>query len=158
LRGRPGRLGGGAWRHTGTFESFDGTTRRGTSGYFAVIEQRLISMPGEAGRGVDLFAQLGASDGRFAEIDRHASVGLSAKGPIPGRVEDTVGLMLTTVTLSPRCASAGLPRRETVVEVYYGLRLRPWLVAKPDLQYIVNPGGGGARDSVVGTLRVTLAF
>jgi porin len=158
LRGRPGRLSAGAWRHTGTFEGFAGTTRSGTSGYFAVFEQRLLQEPGDESQGLDLFAQLGTSDARFAEIDRHVSLGLSATGALPGRGQDTAGLMLTSVTLSPLCASAGASRRESVLEIFYGLSLRPWLVVKPDIQYILNPGAGGARDAVVGTLRVTVAF
>ena len=125
LRGRPGRLGAGAWRHTGTFEGFDGTTRSGTSGVFAVLEQRLLSEPGDAGQGLDLFAQLGISDGRFAEIDRHVSVGLSATGAVPGRGRDTAGLMLTSVTLSPHCAERAASRRESVVELFYGLPYAP---------------------------------
>jgi carbohydrate-selective porin OprB len=66
--------------------------------------------------------------------------------------------MLTSVTLSPHCAHAAASRRESVVELFYGLSLRPWLVVKPDIQYILNPGAGGARHAVVGTLRVTVAF
>ena len=158
LRGRAGRLGAGAWRHTGAFEGFEGTSRRGTSGAFAVLEQRLLAEPGDGGQGLDLFAQLGTSDGRFAEIDRHVSVGLSSTGALPGRGQDTAGLMLSSVTLSPHCAGASASRRESVVELFYGLRLRPWFVVKPDLQYILNPGATGAKHAVVGTLRVTVAF
>ena len=158
LRGRPGRLSAGAWHHSGTFEAFDGTTRRGTSGTFAVLEQRLRAEPGEESQGLDLFAQLGTSDSRFAEIDRHVSLGLSATGAVPGRGQDTAGLMLTSITLSRHGASASASRRESVVELFYGLSLRPWFVVKPDIQYILNPGAGGAKHAIVGTLRVTVAF
>jgi porin len=158
LRGRPGRFGAGVWRHTGTFEGFDGTRRRGTSGRYAVLEQRLFRGPGDLGAGVDLFAQLGTSDGRFAEIDRHFSLGLSATGAVPGRPRDTAGAMLTSVTLSPGYASREASRRESVLEVFYGVSLRRWLVVKPDVQYILNPGAAGAKAAFVGTLRVTLAF
>jgi carbohydrate-selective porin OprB len=44
-----------------------------------------------------------------------------------------------------------------VIELFYGLALRPWLVLKPDLQYILNPGAAGRRAALVATLRVTLA-
>ncbi len=66
--------------------------------------------------------------------------------------------MVTSVMLSTHCAGPGLSRRESVLELFYGLSLRPWLMVKPDLQYIVNPGASGAQDAVVGTLRVTVAF
>jgi porin len=158
LGGRAGRLSAGAWHHSGTFEGFDGTTRRGASGTFAVLEQRLLADPRDEGRGLDLFAQLGVSDGRYAEIDRHLSIGLAATGAVPGRPRDTAGLLLTSVTLSPHCAEAGRSRRESVVELFYGFALRSWLVVKPDLQYILNPGAGGAADALVATARLTLAF
>jgi porin len=158
LRGRPGRVSFGSWRHSGHFEGFDGTARRGTVGYYSVFEQRLAQEAGDANQGLDLFAQLGSSDGRFAEIDRHVSLGLSATGAIPGRDRDTAGVMITSVTLSPRSASTSGSRRESVLELFYGASLRPWLIVKPDLQYIVNPGAGGAKNALVGTLRVTFAF
>jgi porin len=155
---RPGRLSVGSWRHTGTFEGFDGTTRRGTAGIYAVLEQRLLQESGGEGQGLDLFAQLGSSDGHVAEVDRHVSLGLSTTGALPGRDRDVAGVMVTSVTLSPYCAGPGVSRRESVLELFYGLSLRPWLVVKPDLQYIVNPGASGAQDALVGTLRVTVAF
>jgi carbohydrate-selective porin OprB len=45
-----------------------------------------------------------------------------------------------------------------VLELYYGLALRPWLTVKPDVQYVVNPGAGAAPNALVGTLRLALAF
>jgi carbohydrate-selective porin OprB len=45
-----------------------------------------------------------------------------------------------------------------VIELSYGLALRPWLVVKPDLQYILNRGAGGAADALVATVRLTLAL
>jgi porin len=156
--GRPGRLAIGAWRHTGRFAAFDGAERRGASGLYAVLEQRLWQDPADEGQGLDLFVQVGATDGRYAEIDHHVSLGLSASGVVPGRDQDVAGLMLTSVTLGTGLAPAAASLRETALEAFYGFSLRPWLVVKPDVQYIVNPGVGGARDAVVGTLRVTVAF
>lgn len=158
LRGRPGRLSLGAWRHSGTFEGFDGASRRGTFGRYAVLEQRLWQEAADDDQGLDLFGQLGLSDGHVAEVDQHLSLGVSATGALPGRDRDVAGLMLTSVTRSRHCASATGSRRESVLELFYGLSLRPGLVLKPDLQYIVNPGASGARNALVGTLRVALAF
>jgi porin len=156
--GRPGRLSVGSWRHTGTFEGEAGAGRRGASGFYAVLEQRILQEAGDEGQGLDAFAQLGASDARWSEVEQHASLGLAATGALPGRDRDVVGLMLTSVVASPLCPTASGSRRESVLELYYGLALRPWLMVKPDLQYIRNPGAGAAKDALVGTLRVTLAF
>jgi porin len=32
--------------------------------------------------------------------------------------------------------------RETVIEMMYKAQLAPWWVVQPDLQYVINPGGG----------------
>jgi porin len=157
LRGRAGRVSLGAWKHTGSFERFEGGTQRGTSGLYAVVEQRVHQEPVDESQGLSVFVQLGSADARVAEIDQHLALGLSASGPLPGRDRDVVGLMLTSVTLSAHCATPGRSRRESVIELFYGLALRPWLVLKPDLQYILNPGAAGSRAALVATLRVTLA-
>jgi len=156
--GRPGRLSVGSWRHTGMFEGEGGATRRGASGFYAVLEQRILQEPGDESQGLDAFAQLGASDGRWSEVEQHASLGLAATGALPGRDRDVLGLMLTSVVASARCPTASGSRRESVLELHLGVALRPWLMVKPDLQYIRNPGAGAGKDALVGTLRVTLAF
>jgi porin len=158
LGGRPGRLTVGSWRHTGTFEGEGGATRRGISGLYAVLEQRILQEPGDGTQGIVAFAQFGASDGRWSEVEQHAALGLAATGALPGRDRDVLGLMLTSVVASRLCPTAGGSRRESVLELYYGVAVRPWLMVKPDLQHIKNPGAGGVKDALVGTLRVTLAF
>jgi len=48
---------------------------------------------------------------------------------------------------------------ETAFELYYKRQVAPWLVLKPDVQYIANPGGDPAvDDAFVVSLRVQLDF
>jgi porin len=158
LGGRRGRLSVGSWKHTGAFEGFDGATRRGASGWYGVFEQRLAREPADPGQGVDVFVQLGTSDPWISEIQRHLSVGLSATGAVPGRDQDVLGLMVTSVDLSASYPGVLGARRESAIELHYGFKPRPWLAVKPDLQYILNPGARGAPNAVVGTLRVMVSF
>jgi porin len=158
LGGRPGRLGFGSWKHTGTFERFDGSARRGTTGHYGVFEQRLAQAGDDEDRGLDLFAQLGTSDPGLSEIEEHVSIGLAAKGALRGRPRDVAGVMLSSVRMSARCPEAGARRRETAIEAYYGVQLQPWLIVKPDVQYILNPGARGASNALVATLRTTVSF
>ena len=65
---------------------------------------------------------------------------------------------MASVLISAGCSTAGVGRRESAIELYYGVRLRPWLDVKPDVQYILNPGARGASNALVGTLRVTVSF
>ena len=158
LGGRPGRFGFGSWKHTGSFEAFDGTMRRGVAGWYAVLEQRVMREPGDPGQGFDVFVQLATSDAQLSEIQRHVSVGVSATGALPGRDRDLLGLMLSSVDISASCPKVVGARRESAIELYYGVKLRPWLDVKPDVQYILNPGTRGAANALVGTLRVTVSF
>ena len=148
----------GSWRHTGTFEQFDGVARRGTAGWYGILEQRLFQQAGDGSRALDLFAQVGAADPGLAEVERHVSLGLAATGGLPGRTGDTMGLMVTSVRMSASCPTAAGARRETAFEVYYGARLGPWLEVKPDLQYVVDPGARGGSNAFAGTVRVTVSF
>lgn len=48
---------------------------------------------------------------------------------------------------------------ETAVEVFYSLRLVPGMRLKPDLQYVVDPGGDAALDDAwILTLRLTVSL
>lgn len=150
-RGRPGSVKIGAWRDSGDYERFDGTTERSPGGLYAVLEQ-------EIGDGLDLFAQVGASDEKVAEIGRHYSAGIASRGLFSGREDDTAGLMVTHVDLSDH-PEAGFDGDETAIELFYGIRINDHLALKPDLQYIANPSGDPTvDDALVGTVRIEISF
>ena len=37
----------------------------------------------------------------------------------------------------------GVQKYENVVELDYGIQLAPWLKLRPNLQYVIHPGGTG---------------
>jgi len=47
---------------------------------------------------------------------------------------------------------------ETAYEVFYGCQVFGWLTLKPDLQYIVNPGGTARNNTTVIGLRAVVLF
>lgn len=157
---RNGRLAIGGWRHTGAFERFNGGTESGTGGLYAVLEQRLWRADRESegdDRGVGAFVQYGYADPGVSEAEHHVGAGVSASGVVPGRPEDALGAYGSLVLFSQ---GAGFTEdHELAVEAFYKAAITPWLSLKPDVQYIVNPGGDDAlRDAVVATLRVEAAF
>ena len=172
--GRLRRFGVGVTHHTGTFDRVDGSaqteksTEEGATSYYAVLDQRLAdrSRPTAAadsddpGPGLDGFLQLGSTSDRLSPIDLHVGAGLVGSGYIPGRARDHVGLMATWVRFGDAARAEGsvVERYELALELFYQLRLTPWLSLQPDLQYIVNPGGSGIDDALVGTLRLELAL
>ena len=97
--------------------------------------------------------------------------GVSARGVVPGRADDNVGLVVAHLDFSNGAAAAdtsalaaGEPSRgvrdeETVVEVHYGLQATPWLRVSPNAQFIANPGGTrDIPDAWVAGLKIGLSL
>ena len=159
LGGRKGRLGVGAWRHTATFERLAGGSTRGTSGAYATLDQAVWSEPSDGNQGIGLFAQWGGADGAISEIDRHLAVGAAWTGALAGRDRDALGLMVSSVRFGKACeAGAAGGRHETALELFYGAQVTPWLLVKPDVQVILNPGGREMPGAVVATVRAAVSF
>ncbi len=158
---RPGRVGAGVWRHTGTFERFDGGREGSASGYYIVFDQVLYrhnpSDPDDA-REVGMFAQYGWADPRVSEVEHHVGMGAQWTGPFPRRDADVAGVMASYVHFSDKPGSAFIEAGELAIEVFYKAQITPWFGFKPDLQFIANPGGQELPDAWVGTLRAELAF
>lgn len=144
------RLAGGAWRHTGTFDRFDGGTERGTHGFYAIAE---VAISGERLRA---FLQYGWADAEVSEAEYHVGAGLTLRAPFASRPDDAVGVGATHVRFS---REAGFVHGgETAIELFYRLQLTDSLALKPDFQYVIDPYGSGAADAWVLTFRVEVAF
>lgn len=152
-----GNLKLGAWGHTGTFTRFDGSQQQGVYGYYAILDQTLWqpSAGPEGRQGLGAFLEYGRTQRSVNTIDWHAGAGLAWTGLLGARPDDVIGFSPQYAHISPQ---AGLPHSyELAIEMFYKLQIAPWAVLKPDLQYIVNPGGQYA-DALVGTLRLTVNF
>ncbi|MEZ4217444.1 MAG: carbohydrate porin [Myxococcota bacterium] len=156
----PGRVAVGPWHHTARFDRFDGGTTSGATGFFALLEQRVVSLAAEgedAARDVRVFGQYGWADEDVSEAHHHASAGLLVTGPCAERADDSAGVLLTWVDLSDR-AGAGFPRDEATVELFYRAALTPAISLKPDLQVVESPSGGRTHTAIVGTLRIEVGL
>ncbi|MBL9079037.1 MAG: carbohydrate porin [Planctomycetes bacterium] len=156
-----GRLAVGAWYHSARFDRFDGGTERGVVGGYAVLDQRLWrERPDDAEdvQGVGGMCYVGVGDGDVAEVAQHAEVGLTWTGALAQRDFDVLGVLITHAVLSDE-DGAGFDGDETAVELFYKVQVTPAFSLKPDLQWIVNPGGDpGLDDALVATLRAELVF
>jgi porin len=174
--GLPGQLKPGVWFQTGqSADALAGSTNSGNSGFYAVLDQMLYRellagtgltkegkpvVDGKSGKSFKEPVETGKSDqglgwfGRvgFTPADRnfinfYFDTGLSYKGLIPTRDNDTIGIGFGCAQLS-NGARSGLADEgaspvgaEMVIEFTYQAGITPWLVVQPDLQYIINPGG-----------------
>lgn len=156
----PGRLGVGAWKHTGTFAHTDGTSPAvdNAEGLYIVFDQWLWREAGQ--QGIGAFAQFGVSDDDASPIDLHIGGGIAWTGMIPGRDDDVTGVMFSYAHFANPARNAGVftDDYEMAVETFYKLQLTPTVSIKPDLQYIANPGGVGLSDALASTLRVEVIF
>ena len=153
------------------------STRSGNEGFYLILDQMLYRAPGVhsvAGPAKDGKAAAPSGDGKsfkapvdqeksdrglawfgragFTPADRnfinfYFDTGLSYKGLIPGRADDTAGIGFGYAQLSNGARSSlkdsgsNPAGSEMVVEFTYQARITPSLVVQPDLQYIINPGG-----------------
>jgi len=183
--GLPGTIKLGAWAHLGRRfgdQRFDNTglsladpntsgvarRLRGDAGVYAVLDQLIYRVPGTADQGLGVFARVSASPSDRNLISFYADGGLTYKGLIPGRPDDTFGVSVGYAQISERArkrdrdarlfAAAGavdpetgefnyaggaLPLRssEALIEVTYQAQIIPGWTVQPDFQYVFRPGG-----------------
>lgn len=155
-----GRAAVGAWTSTADVPRFDGGVESGTSGTYALLEQRLWTTNDskkDASR-VDAFAQLGWADDAVSPFATHQGAGLVWSAPFDEHAH-RIGLGASRVGLSNEPGAGFGESSETAVELYYAFEPLPWMRVQPDVQYVANPGGDPALDDAwVLTLRATLSL
>lgn len=125
------------------------------------------------------FARLTYAPPAQNAIALDAQVGLVLDAPLVDRPDDTAALAISYDRISPRKidfirsenavtgSALPIPVGETDVELNYNAELAPWLTATPDLQCIVQPGGGIANprkpsrresNAFVAQLQLTITF
>jgi porin len=138
---------------------------------WATFEQ-MVHRTGE-GRlaGVTAFGGLVLGQGDRMPVETYAFGGLSARGLVPCRPNDDVGLVVAHLDFSDAAADADrsaitsggdvlvVRDRETVVEAHYGWQATPWLRATPNVQFIARPGGTGTiPDAWVAGLKLAVSL
>lgn len=170
----------GGYRHFGRFDDlrFDtaglplaspfstGIARRlrGTSGVYGVIDQQIYRPEGSGpDGGVSLYTRISGSPSDRNLIDFWADGGIVFSGMIPGRPDDRFGASFIYARISDgarasdldlaRLTNAFQPIRsyEASIELTYQAQIVPGWIVQPDLQYVVNPGGGVENPSRPGT-------
>ncbi|MCB9913679.1 MAG: carbohydrate porin [Planctomycetes bacterium] len=139
----PGRLGVGAWLHTASFDRFDGGTEDDATGQFVVLDQHVTTC---CGRELGAFAQLGLADDAVSEVGLHLGAGLVLADAETG---EGFGLGATLVEFTSDPAAGFGEERELAFEAFYRAQPLGWLSVKPDVQYVVNPGGDPALDDAL---------
>lgn len=127
---------------------------------------------GDQKRGIGMFFNFGASDGKANPVKYSYNMGIGGKGVVPGRPHDTFGVGWARTEFSDnflpflrQALDLGLDR-EDAVEMYYNASLTRWLNMSLDLQ-VIDPGlkkalgSSGLRNvdtAVVGGVRMYIRF
>ncbi len=170
--GLPGIYKIGGWYHTPRFDSprrsSDGllladplsngqvAARRGNWSLYAVADQLVWREDGTKDQGIGVFARVMGGPGDRNLLNFYADAGVTWKGALPGRMDDTLGLAVAVARFSDAAAKSdsdtayftGEPRRirrnETVIELAYQAQVAPWWIVQPTAQYVANLNGGAA--------------
>jgi len=157
----PGRVAAGFWYDSAEMSRFDGGSQAGTSGNYVVAEQQVWKcQPGVAddSRGASIFAQYGFANPEVSPVTHQIGVGASATGLSAARSQDGMGIYWTWVELS-RDSGSGFTHNESSLEEYYQCQFTPFFSFKPDLQWILHPGGQASPNAAwVATLRIIIDF
>jgi porin len=131
---------------------------RGRYGVYANFVQQVIrpSQANLAGA-LSLFFNATMADRRTATTDYQIAGGLTYTGPFQSRPEDDIGFGVGTTHVNSRIAwseelqnLAGLgpvavQGNEYIMEFYYTYRPLAGLQVRPNIQYVIDPGGTGTN-------------
>jgi porin len=192
--GLPGQLKPGVWFQTGqSADALAESTSSGNAGFYVVLDQMLYREPGvpaglakdgksvvdgksdksfkapvkleKADQGLGWFGRVAFTPADRNFINFYFDTGLSCKGLIPTRDNDTIGIGFGYAQLSNgarnglRDEGVNPTGAEMVIELTYQAEITPWLIVQPDLQYIINPGGTtGLNNALVIGGRAAITF
>lgn len=127
---------------------------QGDYAFYGIIDQMIWRMPGTKDKGISVFGRVTGAPSAQNQIGFYWDGGVTFKGVIPGREDDSFGVAFGNARVTNAAQQAdwytGLyngtyyPIRssETVLEVTYSAQIMPGWTVQPDFQYIWNPGGG----------------
>lgn len=161
------------------------STASGNFGFYGIVDQLLFREPGaeapaglskdaksvvdgksakdfkspvtieKSDQGLGWFGRIAFTNADRNFVDFYFDTGLTYKGLIPTRDEDTVGLAFGYAQLSNDARGSlsdeGLSPvgAEMVIEFSYQAQVTRWLTVQPDLQYIINPGATSTIDNAL---------
>jgi porin len=130
-----------------------------TWGLYYNFDQMLLTEADDPEQGVGIFGRFGYG-GEPNIFEEFYSLGVGGKGSIPTRDRDTWGIGYYYANINDDINPVFGLNSEQGVEAYYNIEITPWFHITPDLQIIVNPGGGFQnRDvAIVYGLRAQINF
>jgi len=138
-------------------------TKSNNIGYYMSFDQLVFKENDDPKdkQGLGLFFRFGHAKEQVEKIENFWSFGAHYQGLIKGRDKDEAGLAVAQGIMSDqyRHEVKRAADRETVYELYYQIKVTPWLAITPDLQYVQQPGGLTTdSDAFIAGVRVRVIF
>lgn len=144
--------------------------RNGRWGGYGIASQTVYRVP-DTSRNLRLGIMGGMGDRATARYGWFLLAGGVWQGTFPGREQDFVSFVFAYARTNPRLTrfqqerdsvlpgAVGIQTYEGIVEVDYGAQVTPWLKLRPNLQYVIHPGGTGSiPDTLVAGLYTQVTF
>ncbi|RKG81096.1 carbohydrate porin [Corallococcus terminator] len=162
----------GAWYDTSNASDvlLDDVERSGRYGAYFVVRQQLTHVPNAENKaqGLNVFVRLTHTDRETSTVDSQYTAGLEYTG-VFGRADDDVGFALGRTHSNGRYVTSQrlkqlqdpttlVPRTEYLGELFYSLRVTPWLVLRPNFQFIRPGANEDARNVIVLGLKGALSL
>jgi porin len=135
--------------------------RHGLYGGYINFQQRLTGEGSGTAPGLSVFLNATYADRRTSTLDSQVTLGMLYTGPFAWRPADELGFAVGETHVNPRVAGVerlenelgygpvGVQASEWVGEVFYNIHAKGWLDLRPNVQYIVAPGGVSSNTSDV---------
>jgi porin len=144
--------------------------RHGRDGAYISFEQQISGVASKSG--ATLFLNITQADRDTSpSTDRQIAFGVQYRGPFASRPSDVLGFALGSTHVNSRVAAgerlvnevngSNVPVQssEYTAEAFYGWTPWPFVTLRPNLQYVVHPGGSSAyANAIVVGLKMTVKF
>ncbi len=123
-------------------------THIGNYSLYGVADQTVWQSKADTSRSLNVFGRIMGAPSNRNLVSFFVNGGATLTAPLPGRDNDTAGIDFGLGKVSGEAADADqdagrAPRTtEELIELTYQAQATPWLILQPDMQIIVNPGGG----------------
>lgn len=127
----------------------------GRWGGYIMADQMVFRETSGSNRGLTLGAMVTIGDPETSKYSYFWLAGGHYQGTFPGRDNDVVSFMIAYARTNSRLTqyqqdintvapgSVGIQTYESIAEIDYSLQLAKWFKVRPNLQYLINPGGTG---------------
>ena len=128
-----------------------GRTVRGRSGLLVQAAQQIWKPHPDTVRGIAIFGVFTQADQKTGLLPTYYELGSSWRGPFASRPDDILSVSGTHANINSRVRDAerlagkDVQTYEQMWELNYGVQVRPWLLVRPAVQYVVKPGGYQSR-------------